>query len=284
MTETRPRQHHYIPKVILRSFCNSGLVWVGDSYTKRIFKASPNNVFKMRDLYADYDLNNIEIVGFINETLLSHIESDAGPVIEKIINIVRKNDPPELSSDERGAWQRFYHAMCRRTPESMEEALGSEERFDEAWRYAVLRTSGGMNPTDVNKLSRIPEMSRIKAAMRQNNRARFASADHRLLEADVGRFCNETGLGIAVIRCPKRSFVIGSYGVSNVGSGKAMGSWLPIAHDVAVTATSRPEDDWLLPLDRSKEYIIKRINTAAVQQSRFIAGASEVLIRSLMRR
>ena len=162
--------------------------------------------------------------------------------------------------------------------------LNLNERFDDVWSFAVDRLfcEAGMVAPDSVLVGQDPRLKKIKAAVKQNTKARFSSGDHPHLQADVERFCRDTGLHIAVIRCRKRSFVIGSHGVAIVCRGTARGSWLPIAHDVAVAPTSHPDSDWLRPLDRSTEHIIKKINTAAIQQSRFVAGNSEPLIRSLV--
>ena len=66
--------------------------------------------------------------------------------------------------------------------------------------------------------------------------------------------------------------------------GSIKGSWLPIAHDVAIWFTGFPNKGYMLYLDRKKESIIKTINRATVAQSGIIAGRSETLVRSLMRK
>lgn len=287
MPKDRSVQHHYISKFLIHNFCDdNGQVWVGDKIEENIFKRAPNKVFKVGDLNTDHDLDNIDIKHDTNEQLLQRVESDAAPAIQRIISHARNNEPPDLSPNERDSWKRFYHASCRRTPEFSDEMLNLNERFDDVWSFAVDRLfcEAGMVAPDSVLVGQYPELRKIKAAAKQNTKARFHSGDHPLLQADVEQFCRNTGLLIAVIRCRKRSFVIGSHGVAIVRRGAALGSWLPIAHDVAVAPTSRPDSDWLLPLDHSAEHIIKKINTAAIQQSRFFAGRSEPLIRSLVAR
>ena len=257
---------------------------MGDKIEATIFKSSPNDAFKVGDLNTDHDLDNVDIKHDTNERLLQRVESDAAPGIQRIISRVRNNEPPDLSPGDRDSWKRFYHASCRRTPEFSDEMLNLNERFDDVWSFAVDRLfcEAGMVAPDSVLVGQDPRLKKIKAAVKQNTKARFSSGDHPHLQADVERFCRDTGLHIAVIRCRKRSFVIGSHGVAIVCRGTARGSWLPIAHDVAVAPTSHPDSDWLRPLDRSTEHIIKKINTAAIQQSRFVAGNSEPLIRSLV--
>ena len=83
---------------------------------------------------------------------------------------------------------------------------------------------------------------------------------------------------------PKRSFVIGSHGITVVEQRGQRESWLPIAYDVAIKFTPYPNKGGsLLRLDRNDESIIKTINQSTVAGSRFIAGRSKALIESLMR-
>ena len=280
----RSVQHHYIPRFLIQNFSSDGQVWVGEKETKKVFKSSPNNLFKERDLNTSYDLNNVDSKHDKHEQLLSRIDSDAAPIIQKLLACSRNSEPLDISEEERDYWKRFYHSICRRTPELMKTSLQPDERYDDAWQIAVERkfSDEGMVAPNRAFVDQDPTLRKIRGAMKQNTKARFASGDHSYLQDDVERFCRGTSLLIAVIRCSKRSFVIGSQGVAIIRKGKAQGSWLPIAHDVAVAATSHPEKDWFLSLDRSNEHLIRQINTAAAHQSLRFAGRSEQLIRSLM--
>ena len=119
-----------------------------------------------------------------------------------------------------------------------------------------------------------------------NVSANFSAGDHPYLERDTEEFSQETGLCVAVIHIPKRSFVIGSHGLTIVEDsykgGLAAGSWLPIAYDVMVSATSYSDREFLIQIDSSNDWMIGEINMATFQQSRIIAGCSEELVRSLV--
>ena len=120
-----------------------------------------------------------------------------------------------------------------------------------------------------------------------NTHAKFAAGIHHRAGKLAGKFRDVAGSLIAVICIPNRSFVVGSHGLDIVETtgkkGRVKESWLPIAHDVAVSATALPDEQFILKLDRIHDPLIKRINRASAAQSRFIAGRSEALIRSLMK-
>ena len=276
--------HHYIPRHLLRNFCNGGQLWAGRTDTKSTFVSSPKNIFGERDLNIDHDLKDIDIKDDKAEKLLQKIENAAVPVIEKIIKRGRRREPPRLSSDEQDSWKRFYASMCRRTPEFIRKDLMNDEQFDDAWTSAIEHLCSSTDSIDSRSVlsNRSQEVMRIKDAVKQNSKARFASGDHKILREDVDHFCINTGILIAVILHPKRSFIIGSRGITTVDSGEAGGSWLPVSPDVAVRPTPYPDREFLWTLDRTKEHIIKRINMSTVQQSIFIAGQSQTLVRSLI--
>ena len=290
MTSNLPKQTHYIPKFLIKNFIdNNGHLYVFDKKEGKLHKGTPGKTFVRRNLTRTFNFGTGNY-SYEAEQELGRIESRAHPVIQKIIECARNDEHPKLSIEEKYAWQEFYHASCRRTPEFAEEMLKLNERFDAALHLAIERLlfQQGINPPNKELLDQNPILKSAKPTMMGNTKARFASGDHPHLQADVERFSRETGLLIAVIRQPKRSFVIGSHGVAIVQPeykrDSAYGGWLPIAHDVILAPTSHPEKELLLPLNGSNDHIVRRINRASFRQSRFIAGRSEALIRSLMTR
>ena len=288
MSSNDPKRHHYIPQFLLKNFLDdSGRFWVLDKKKGKLHQGTPTNTFVEKNLHRtlNFDHGNYSCEA---EEELSRIESRAAPVIRKIIKCARNNEHPKLSPEHRDAWKRFYHTSCRRTPEFAEEMLHLDERSDEVFHLAIERLllQQGIDHLDREFLDQNPILKGAKSVMMKNTKARFASGDHPHLQADVERFSRETGLLIAVIRQPKRSFVIGSHGVAIVQPthkrDQTQGGWLPIAHDVIVAPTSHPERELLLPLNGGNDYIIKRINRASFRQSRIIAGRSKALICSLM--
>ena len=291
MISKPPKRTHYIPKLLLSNFVDSdGFLHMFDKKEEKCFKQKPEKAFVENHLTRMYDFSSDEY-SYEAEEILSQIEGRAAPVVKTIIEFARNNEVPKLSQEERDDWKRFYYAMCRRTPEFSEEMLAHDERFDDIYHLVVenLLRQQGIDPPEREFTDKNPILAEAKLHIKKNNKSRFASGDHHHLQSEVERFCQDTGLVIAVIHDqPRRGFVIGSHGVAVVRrshkNDQTCWGWLPIAHDVVVAPTLQPDKDDLLRLDGKKDSFIRRINTASFQQSRLIAAGSEVLIRSLRRR
>lgn len=291
------RGHHYIPRMLLENFCDHGRLWVGDIIQQRIFLCSPRKVFLQRDLNTRYlldhvskDFENKEWPGEVPmsdeyEQSLARIDSNAAPVVQRIIDQARIRRPPELSQEQSNNWKRFMFAMAARTPESQKRVLSGEDRdlFYEAAKYQADKDKFDLpHKEDLYEDTRI---LRLKEFIETNTNARFSAGIHPRAKMLADEFCDMAGLLVAIIRIPKRSFVIGSHGLAIVERSGRRGhvkeSWLPIAHGVAVMATALPDSESFVEFDRDDDQLVKRINRASATQSRFIAGRSEALIRSL---
>ena len=171
------------------------------------------------------------------------------------------------------------------------KAHNTRQEFDEIFYDAATATAEKESYSGLPERAAFyhdPRIAKLKDMVGANVTARFAAGSHPRERKMEEQFCRETGLGIAVICSPKRGFVIGSHGLAIVqhsqGNARVQGSWLPIAHDVAVGTTSFPDREFLLSLDRSRDGIIKSINGASAAQSQIIAGRSEALVRALRRK
>ena len=237
-------------------------------------------IFKLNFNHGNYS--------YAAEEELSRIESGVAPVIRRIIEKARCNLCPQLIPEDCNSWKRFMLAIACRTPESRERIV-SHKSFEDAFYEAakkVAEKENYMGLPDKVSIFQDSRISKLKDIIKSNVDTTFAAGDHPRTRDETERFCRETGLLIAIICMPKRSFVIGSHGLAivqpNHKDNQTQGSWLPIAHDVAVAPTAFPYRAFLLPLDRDRESIIERINRASVAQSRIIAGRSKALICSLM--
>lgn len=293
------RRHHYIPKMLLNNFCDNGSLWVGNRTNNKIYPCTPDKVFVKKDLYMKYSLDvpkSWDKNKYLNdltmsdeyEKTLSQIESDTAPVIRRIIKQARSNQCPQLNSEDRKHWIKFMLAMARRTPESRARIM--PERFEDTFQKAIKKVAekeGFFGLPDNDSFYSDPSIVKIKKILKSNNDGMFAAGVYPFGREEVDRFCREKGLYVVVISVPNRSFVIGSHGLAFVQSSykndPAQGSWVPIAHDIAVSATSSPDKESILRLGRDSDQIIERINRASVAQSQIFAGRSKALIKSLMR-
>ena len=286
MGANRPKRNHYVPQMLLKNFCeDDGLLWIGDKIRGKVYRANPTKVFVRSKLYVkrDYSEKN---ESYEYEHILSKIESNAEPVVSSIIEQVRCGKNPHLDPNLNKQFKEFVFALARRTPESQERVFSDSGRSFDAVVDSVskeLLAQAGYDIPEQDWFDRDPGVLELKRKLKSNHGAKFAAGDHHILQQDTERFSRETGWGVALICLPKRSFVIGSHGLTIIRRSASIGgSWLPIAHDVAVQVTAFPDRGFRLHLDRKNESIIKSINRETAVHSDIIAGRSEALVRSLM--
>lgn len=286
MGANRPTRNHYVPQMLLKNFCeDNGRLWIGDKIRGKVYQASPTNVFVRGKLYVKQNYSE-ENESYEYEHILSKIESNAEPAVSSIIEQVRCRKNPHLDPNLNKQFKEFVMAQARRTPESQERVFSGSDRILEEVVDSVskeLLTQAGYDIPEQDWFDRHPGILELKRKLKSNHNANFAAGDHHLLQQETERFSRETGWGVALICLPKRSFVIGSHGVTIIRRGGSIrGSWLPIAHDIVVQITAFPERGFRLHLERKNESIIKSINRETAAQSDIIAGRSEALVRSLM--
>ena len=165
----KPANHHYIPQLLLRNFCDGGQLWAGDKDTKRVFSPNPKNIFAEHNLNIDHDLEDIDIKDDKAEKLLGKIENAAKKVINEIIEKGRRRQSPRLSSGEQDSWKRFYLTMCRRTPEFIMKDLLNDERFEDAWIKALNEAATRQFPSQtltapLRRSTFCPEVLKLRTA------------------------------------------------------------------------------------------------------------------------
>ena len=303
MGSNNPVRQHYIPEFLLRNFSDDrGHLWVYDKGQRNLYATNAKNVFVKRNIYTTFRFEHIEknteFERFISSIIKDYtyevedfardIEGNASPIISRVIDRARINQFPKLSQPESDKWKRFMLAMARRTPESRKRATSVSDDF--AFYEAVKLHANKVNYDlpDREVLYQDSRVLKLKELVMANVHARFAAGDSPRERIEEERFCRETGLCIAVIRgaSARNSFLIGSHGLCIVQSGgpgdPIHGSWLPIAHDVAILATSAPDKEWLWVLDNEKKDVVEKINAASDSQSQIIAGRSEELVRAFV--
>ena len=296
MSTKNPIRQHFIPKFLLGHFLDdNGLLWVHDKHRNKTYSTNPRNVFVKRDTYTIYQIKQSTNhgKGFSTEKDYKHesafaedIESKAAPVILHIINAARSLRPPQLSLEQINDLKRFMLSVSRRTPESQKRVQSTSDP-DPFYTAAKRQADKDNYPLpDREALYSDPNVQTLRNSVLHNVDAEFAAGNSPREQNEEDRFCRETVIRIAVIRNPslRNSFLIGSHGLAIVQAyhpdDSINGSWLPIAHDVAVLATTFPDKDYLLHLDGKEERIIETINAASDAHSKIIAGRSADLVRS----
>ena len=303
MGANNPVRQHYIPEVLLREFLDDrGHLWIYDKGQGKIYDTNAKNAFVQNNAYTTFRFEHIEkntkFEKFIDSIIKDYkyeaknfardIEGKASPAISRIIEKARSNQVPQLSREQAEIWKKFMLAMARRTPESRKRATSVSD--DDAFYKAMKARADEVNYNlpDRESLYQDPRILKLRDLVMANVHAKFAAGDSHRERIEENRFCLETGLCVAIIRdpSPRNSFLIGSHGLAIVQSShpndSVNGSWLPIAHDVAVLATSVPDKEFLLVLDDERKRVVETINAASDSQSQIIAGRSAELIRSFI--
>ncbi len=289
MGANRPKRQHYVPRLLIKNFLNrDGRVWVGDTETGRVFCTGPVNAFVDSEQYTKYGFGpDADETNYGYEEDISSVESEVEPVVAEIVGSARCRRPPRLSERQACTFKRFVLLQARRTRESRKRVSSQRDPDDVFYEVAAsVLTRGGCDPPPQDVLLAEPGMRKFARRIAHNVDARFSAGDHPDLAKAEARFCRETGLCVAVIEVQRRSFILGSHGLTiretTVGGECRGGSLLPVAYDVIVQVTPFAGQVTLVCLRDGSDSLIRDINRTTASQSKWIAGKSERLIRSLV--
>lgn len=263
---SRPKRHHYVPQFVLRQFRDAhGQLHLFDKKRERLYCGAPNSVFFEKHLYRIFTPPTGEPSHEV-EKRLSSIESEASPVVQKILRSARYGVNPGLSAEERYAWAHLYHAQSRRTPENLASCLKDDEALSDQARALGL------------------SLREIDDIVMENALPLFASGESPGL--GVERYCRNVGLMTSVLLQPEHGFVIGSAGMP-LGSNEPnpfFRGWFPLTPDVAVRATPWPSKEILAPIPRHASAVVDRINVTTARHSRIIAAQRKSDLHAVIRR
>ena len=260
-----PKKHHIVSRFILEHFPDdTGHLYVWDKGRQTRYRGSAGSIFFEKHLYRFFD-PIAQGFSYAVEEELSHIESNAAPVIEKIIELAKRGKSPQLSQDERRKWARLYYAQARRTPENLASCLEADDRLDAEARALGLT------------------LHEIDNKIKERGMPFFAGDLEPGLRAN--EYCDSVGLMTAILIQPKDGFVIGSCGVPLGPYATELDpffrGWLPLSPDVAVRATIWPNKEILVPIPPEAESIVRRMNRVTAAKSRIVAGRSEADIAAI---
>lgn len=278
------KRNHYNPQMLLRRFVDGGGKL--HCYDKRfankgIITSTPKNLFLETNLYT-YDCDD----GTKNtklEKYFSKLEGKANRVINKIIDAARKGLKPNLTKYEKNIWNTFFHYQWKRVPDSFQKNKMLTE-FDESFDKIQQEYENDYRP-----LTQIEKLYMQEPEWRKKFKRQITVESLSVLGPKVQYVLNQKGLGIAVIKNPNKSFVIGSFPVLKLnypGRSHLMDPsvevWLPIAHDIiAGPAPIPPNDELVVPIIDDTQ--VRHINESILKQSTAIAGRSKELIASLIK-
>ena len=291
-----PRRHHYLPRFYLERFTRDGELWVFDRVTKEFRLQTPINTAVERDFYAASPMGQIE--GTEVEALLSLLEGEAGPALERL------DRRASLSFEDRVNVAYFAAFLRTRTPEFADGAnrltdalvkqMARRDFASPARARAVLRkiasTSGSMDVSSVHELC---------TAMREGRFGITLSKNHRLLltlqmASEVAqRFMQ---MGWVVVHAPRRKSFVTCDAPMAVVTGKASGGYetggVGIATPEAVSLVPLGAQLCLLLCNRDADLvhntctgrILRSINLAVTENCyRFVIAPDERLLTSLVK-
>ncbi|MDE0071895.1 MAG: DUF4238 domain-containing protein [Caldilineaceae bacterium] len=277
----KPIKQHYIPQMLLKRFANcEGKLYVFDKShrVKGIQKKDPSNTFVRRHLYTQVEEDGTRDASVETE-FLSRLESDASPVIEKIVSAARRGGPPNLSPAERDIWVAFLYVQFKRVPERREKH--KEEIFQEILRE--IDFIGHFRPFADHELSVLHDEEKMERLWRNIS----IQGVQKPLSKEGTEIFLEKRIGVAVIRNPKpkRSFVIGSDPIVRMShpershlADATVELWLPLARDVAVSPCPGESDRVVSVNDRH----IRAINRSVFEESTVIAACSREIVEALV--
>ena len=289
MPANLPRRQHFMPQMILKHFADAkGFLCVGHRDTGHVFRQSQRKTFVQKDLYTRYSYSgggpDAEY-----ERRLSRIESEASPVLDRIIDEVRNRRVPDLSQCERLTVQQFVFSLARRTPESQKRVSGNQDA-KEVFFQAAAALPGYMENVgmlDKDSLFEIEGVSALAKKVLHNVNADFAADDRTDLIYEEQQFCADTKLLFGLLEPSEHEFVIGSHGITitriptpSQSHSTRSETVLPIAPDTIVRVTSLAQHNGLRILTSGS--VVERINRSTLHLSQQIAGRSQSVVSSLV--
>jgi hypothetical protein len=277
------KRQHFVPQMLLRRFVNTDgrLYFFNKNFPeKRVLASPPKDVFVQNHIYTERDKHGNKDNSL--EEMYAEIEGQANGIIEKIIVAARAKQTPNLSLDERAAWDLFFYYQFKRVPDFYNN-IKIMANFEQHMAAALIEFESKFRPlTDEER----------REFQNPNNLERIKKNALISSLSDPGSEVQETlsrkGLGVGVITKPNKSFIIGSFPVVKLTypgrenfNDPSVEVWFPISPDVAVTPI--PEQGIEKIVQITGAHHVRAINLAISGQSTIIAGHSKALIESLAR-
>ena len=242
-----------------------------------VFATTPKNLMVETDLYTLFGES-----GQARQTVeegFSRFEAGTKPVAEKIITAARNNAPPRLTLEEKAICHLFHYSMFVRTPDiavEMEEDIGPPDIDAFLEWYRKERNLDAHDMAIAREFLHDPDHQKVSD--HDSHVMAIAAPPTPDVIADLAA----SGIRIARIAKPNKSFVVGSYALALARYRGKSHAWLPISHDVTVEPYGTAGTETLVELTRDDD--IRAINEASFRRSSVIAARSARLLRSLANR
>lgn len=275
-----PKRHHTNPEMLQSRFVNDrgNLYFFNKSQKDRgVLESSPKNLFVKGHLYSTVDKDGKRDASL--EKFYSVIEGRANLVIEKIVLAARRGLLPGLTAEEKRQWDFYVYHQWRRAPDFYEQFRGLAE-FKSMLESTIVEYERQYRPVTKEEREDFESPETLKRLRQNAGVGALAVVGDEAIEALGSR-----GLGIAIVRNPKKSFIIGSMPLVKLTSpGKThlahpdIELWFPISFDVAVTPFGARGNERLVNLTSEQ---VRTLNRLIARQSSMFAARSEELVASL---
>ena len=274
-----PKFHHFVPQMISRRFTTKdGIIYFFDKTTpeKGTRVTTPRNLMGETHLYSTLSEEGKRDASL--ETKFSELESRTAPILDEIEHCLAENRAPKLTTPARSTLLEFFFAQWRRVPE-FHNKIVSQVAVANTITESLAEYEKLIRPLTEDERVRFNDALTIKR-MRQNTLVdilhREGGVSFDVLEARRMIFAKPKN--------PKSSFVLGSFPVIKLTQPESSSLayaltevWLAVSPHVALCSYGGAADRFM-PI--TSEWV-RRLNLDVAGQSRFIAGRSEALIRSL---
>ena len=233
-------------------------------------KTKPENAFVEKHLYRKQDeCGNFDVT---TETNFADLEGCVSPIIDKIVKCSLLMKPVHLNEDELENFLHFVIYLSRRTPENRQLVDEFTDLRVSEIPSAYVKYAGRPLTSEEMALLNDPDFQKTA---RENAFSRFSGAEPR---ENMLKTLRCASIDIGVIQNQEENFVIGSRPLTSYSV------WFPVHRKVSIRFTNQrragdPETPELFK-DISE---IRQINESIVNRSRYYAGSSCELIKSLAR-
>lgn len=272
-TTQRPKRPHIVPAMLLKHFQDANeQVLAFRKGKSKPFRTSPTNVFVNKHRHT---LRGEESRGDPHEieTRLNEIESQAAPVIDKIVGCRKLGLYPSLAEEEGDAVKLFFFTLFLRTDYHADEIVP-------IYRYELdCRTEGfkqaEMHGVDKSEWQEFQDGSEFGALINDfvhDLRVRLATGSLPKIADQLDQFMRDSGLIIAMPAKDAGGFILGDCGGVRVNDPRKEGnyhSWLPVSREVVIGATRDPDNVLYMKLNWQD---VNRINQTTFANSNTVVA------------
>ena len=264
----RTNRPHLVPEMLLKHFQDAnGKVLTYRKDESKLFSTSPTNVFVNKHRHTlrgeEYRGNPFEI-----ETRLGEIESEAAPVIDKVIGCRKVGLYPSIVEEEGDAVKLFFFTLFLRTNYHADEIVPID-------RYELdCRTQGfkqaemhGVDKSEWQEFQDGSEFGALISDFVHDLRVRLAVGSLPKIADQVDQFMHGSGLLIAMPDEGAGGFILGDCGgvLMPVPDHPVRSyRWLPVSREIVIGETADAYNVNYTTLSRED---VNRINLSSFESS-----------------